>query len=76
MDELWSLYEKKASQVWLCRAIDHDTGDVVAFWFGTREHANLDKLISLMSPLDINDTASAFTFLRMYDKIKILTYKN
>jgi IS1 family transposase len=34
-------------------AISHDTGKAVAFWFGTREHGNLDKLLALLSPLEI-----------------------
>lgn len=33
--------------------MDHDTGEVVAFWFGSREHCNLDKLLELLSPLNI-----------------------
>jgi IS1 family transposase len=24
---------------------------VIAFWFGTREHSNLDKLLELLTPL-------------------------
>lgn len=53
MDEMWSFYHDKKHQVWLWWAIDHNTGEVVAFWFGTREHKNLDKLIELLTPLEI-----------------------
>ena len=53
MDEMWSYYHDKKHQVWLWWAIDHDTDDVVAFWFGTREHKNLDKLMELLASLDI-----------------------
>lgn len=58
MDEMWSYYHDKKHQVWLWWAIDHDTGEVVAFWFGTREHKSLDKLMELLSSLEIG---SAYT---------------
>ena len=53
MDEMWSFYHDKEHQIWLWWAIDHDTGEAVAFWFGTREHNNLDKLLELLEPLNI-----------------------
>ena len=53
MDEMWSFYYDKSHQIWLWWAIDHDTGEIVAYWFGTREHKNLDKLIELLAPLNI-----------------------
>ena len=43
----------KKNQIWLWWAIDHDTGEVIAFWFGTREHKNLDELKKLLEPLNI-----------------------
>jgi insertion element IS1 protein InsB len=58
MDEMWSFYFSKACQIWLWWAIDHDTGEVIAFWFGTREHGNLDKLLELLSPLNIGTVYS------------------
>jgi IS1 family transposase/transposase-like protein len=53
IDEMWSFYHNKGQQIWLWWAIDHDTGEVIAFWFGTREHNNLDELMKLLSPLSI-----------------------
>ncbi|MDR1468573.1 MAG: hypothetical protein LBT00_04705 [Spirochaetaceae bacterium] len=53
MDEMGSFYHDKKHQIWLWQAIDHETGEVIAFWFGTREHENLDKLIELLKPLNI-----------------------
>jgi insertion element IS1 protein InsB len=53
MDEMWSFYGDKSHQLWLWWAIDHDSGEVIAYWFGTREHGNLDKLLELLSPLEI-----------------------
>jgi IS1 family transposase len=51
MDEMGSFYQDKKHQVWLWRAVDHETGEAVAFWFGTREHKNPDKLLKLLEPL-------------------------
>ena len=53
MDEMRSYCHDKRHQVRLWRAIDHDTDDAAAFWFGTREHKNLDKLMELLASLDI-----------------------
>jgi len=53
MDEMWSYCHDKKQEVWLWWAIDYETGEVIAFWFGTREHKSLDKLMELLAPLDI-----------------------
>lgn len=53
MDEMWSFVNKKSQQCWLWWAIDHNTRKPVAFWFGTREHKNLGKLLELLEPLNI-----------------------
>ena len=53
MDEMWRFYHYKQHQIWLWWAIDHDTGEVIAYWFGTREHKSLDKLVGLLNPLSI-----------------------
>ena len=50
---MWSFYHDKKHQIWLWWAIDHDTGEVIAYWFGSREHKNLDELIKLLEPLNI-----------------------
>ncbi|GHT44761.1 hypothetical protein FACS189454_03020 [Planctomycetales bacterium] len=55
MDEMWSYWHDKKHQIGLWWAVDHDTDEVVAFWFGTREHSNLDKLLELLSPLNIGN---------------------
>ena len=54
MDEMWSFVHDKSQQYWLWWAIDHNTGDPLAFTFGTREHKNLDALLVLLEPFDIN----------------------
>jgi IS1 family transposase len=55
MEEMWSFYQDQGHQIWLWRAIDRESGEVIAFWFGTREHKNLDKLMELVEPLKIGE---------------------
>ncbi|MDR1302615.1 MAG: hypothetical protein LBK43_09135 [Treponema sp.] len=52
MDEMGSFYHDKKHQIWLWWAIDQETGDTIAFWFGTREQGNFDKLLK---PLDMGN---------------------
>ena len=44
MDEMWGRVYCKDTPCWLWHAIDHDTGDVVAFVMGTREKEMCQKL--------------------------------
>jgi insertion element IS1 protein InsB len=53
MDEQWSFYGDNSHQIWLWWAVDHASGEAIAFWFGTREHRHWDKLQALLSPLNI-----------------------
>jgi insertion element IS1 protein InsB len=50
MDEMWSFVHDKSQQYWLWWAVDHKTGEPLAYVFGTKEHANLDKLRALLNP--------------------------
>lgn len=54
MDEMWSFVHDKSQQYWLWWAIDHNTGEPLAFTFGTREHKYLDELLKLLAPFNIN----------------------
>jgi insertion element IS1 protein InsB len=79
MDEMWSFYGDKSHQIWLWRAKDHDTGEIVAYWFGSREHKNLDKLIELLYPLNIGNvyTDGNYAYFERFDKdILVVTKKN
>lgn len=79
MDEMWSFYHDKSHQIWLWWAIDHDTGDVVAYWFGSREHKNLDRLIELLTPLEIGNVytdGNYAYFERFSEDVLIVTKKN
>ena len=58
VDEMWSFYGDKGQQLWLWWAMDHDSGEVIAYWFGSREHNNLDELKALLSPLNIEKVYS------------------
>jgi insertion element IS1 protein InsB len=79
MDEQWSFYNDKSHQIWLWWAIDHESGEVIAFWFGTREHCNLDKLQELLSPLKIGkvyvDGNYAY-FERFSSKVLVVSKRN
>ncbi|MDR2203849.1 MAG: hypothetical protein LBE76_06090, partial [Nitrososphaerota archaeon] len=47
MDEMWSYVHDKKHQYWLWHAIDHRTGEVLAYTFGTREYCVLEELLLL-----------------------------
>ena len=54
MDEMWSYVGNKKNQCWLWWAIDHKTGNVLGYTFGTREHSNLNNLLNILKPIDIS----------------------
>ncbi len=54
MDEMWSFVHDKSQQYWLWWAIDHHTGEPLAFCLGTREHKYLDELLRLLAPFNIH----------------------
>jgi len=52
MDEMWGRVYCKGTPCWLWHAIDHDTGDLVAFVMGSRENAMLQELWDRLSSLE------------------------
>jgi len=54
MDEMWSFWGKKKNQIWLWHAIDHETGDILAYTFGTKEDEVLEKLLVLLDEYRID----------------------
>jgi IS1 family transposase/transposase-like protein len=54
MDEMWSFVHDKSQQYWLWWAIDHNTGEPLAYVLGTREHKFLDELLELLNIFDID----------------------
>ena len=53
MDEQWGRVYCKDTPCWLWHAINHDSGEVVAFVMGSREHEVLEKLLALLAPLNV-----------------------
>ena len=54
MDEMWSYYHDKKHQVWLWHAIDHNTGEILAYTFGTQEDKVLKELMELLLEYNIS----------------------
>ena len=53
MDEMWGRVYSKKTPAWLWHAIDDNTGEIVAFVIGTREHEMLLELLALLETLNI-----------------------
>lgn len=53
IDEMWSFVGSKENQRWLWWAIDHNTGDVLAFTFGDRKDKVFKELQELLKPFGI-----------------------
>jgi insertion element IS1 protein InsB len=53
LDEMWSFVGSKSQQRWLWHAIDHHTGQILAYVFGTREDETFLKLQALLAPFGI-----------------------
>lgn len=53
LDEMWAYVGKKAHQHWLWHAIDHHTGQVLAYVFGRRTEAVLLRLQVQLEPFGI-----------------------
>lgn len=54
MDEMWGFVKSKANQRWLWHAINHETGDVLAYVFGERKDKIFLQLKNLLLPFGIN----------------------
>ena len=53
MDEMWSFVGSKSQQRWLWHAIDHHTGQILAYVFGTREDETFLQLKEFLAPFGI-----------------------
>jgi insertion element IS1 protein InsB len=53
VDEMWSFVGKKSQPHWLWHAIDHLTGQVLAYVFGAREDEVFLELKTLLEPFGI-----------------------
>lgn len=54
MDEMWSFVRDKSNQRWLWHAIDHRTGEVLAYVLGKRKDNVFKQLKALLEPFWIN----------------------
>ena len=50
---MWSFVGSKRQQRWLWHAIDHHTGQVLAYVFGPREYETFLRLKELLAPFGI-----------------------
>jgi insertion element IS1 protein InsB len=53
LDEMWSFVGKRSNQRWLWHAIDHKTGEILAYVFGRRKDEVFKKLRNLLMPFGI-----------------------
>ena len=54
IDKMWSYVEKKSNPRWLWHAIDHETGQVLAYVFGQRKDKVFLELKELLQPFGIS----------------------
>ena len=50
----------KKTPCWLWHVINHDTGEIMVYVFGTREHEVLQELLTLLSGLNVETTVMFF----------------
>ena len=53
LDEMWSYVKEKDQQRWLWHAVDHRTGKVLAYVFGSRKDVVFLELQKLLAPFGI-----------------------
>jgi len=53
LDEIWSFVQKKSNQRWLWLAINHDTGDILAYTFEKRKDAVFKEFKKILEPFGI-----------------------
>jgi insertion element IS1 protein InsB len=53
VDEMWSFVKRKKEPRWLCHAIDHRSGKVLAYVFGRRKDEVFLKLKAMLEPFGI-----------------------
>ena len=54
LDEMWSFVQNKSNQRWLWLAINHDTGDILAYTFGKRKDKVFREFKSILEPFGIS----------------------
>jgi insertion element IS1 protein InsB len=57
-------------------AIDHESGEVIAFWFGRREHENLDRLLELLNLGKVYTDGNCAYYERFSPEVLVVTKGN
>jgi len=72
LDEMWSFVGDKSNQRWLWLAIDHNTGETIAFVFGRRKDEVFLKLKKLLEDFNIEKyyTDNWGSYSKILDKDK------
>ena len=52
-DEMWSYIQNKGERCWLWHAIEHESGEILAYTFGSWEDKVFEELLELLSPFKI-----------------------
>lgn len=70
MDEMWSFVGDKKQQRWLCHAIDHQTGKILAYVLAPHVDVALKELMVLLAPFGIRRfyTDGWGTYTRILDE--------
>ena len=70
MDEMWSFVQSKGQQRWLWHALDHQTGDVLAYVLAPHEDQALEALMDLLNPKGSQEfyTDAWGAYLRLLDR--------
>ncbi len=69
MDEMWSFVQSKKQQRWLWHAIDHRSGNVLAYVLAPHEDSALRQLKELLAPFSVGHfyTDGWGAYLRLLD---------
>lgn len=55
LDEMWHYIDNKKNKLWIWKVLDRNTGHLIEWEGGARDKATLEKLISRLSHLDIQN---------------------
>ena len=53
LDEMWHYLKKKRRQLWIWKALDHNTGQLLDWECGRRDKTTLKKLVDRLAPWDV-----------------------
>ena len=53
MDEMWGRVYCKGTPLWLWHAINHETGEIIAFVIGSRKHEMVKELWDIITGLNL-----------------------